>query len=101
MKKIKPYIQVSRPDHWIKNIFAIPGIAVAIMIYPNSINLANLFVNIFLGLISVCIISSANYTINEFLDAKLDRLHPQKKNEASCTRSCNESQYFPAVFFLE
>jgi decaprenyl-phosphate phosphoribosyltransferase len=100
MKKIKPYIQVSRPDHWIKNIFAIPGIAVAIMIYPNSINLANLFVNIFLGLISVCIISSANYTINEFLDAKLDRLHPQKKMRPAAQGLVTSRNIFLQYFFL-
>lgn len=100
MKKIKPYIQVSRPDHWVKNIFAIPGIVVAIMIYPNSINLANLFVNISLGLISVCIISSANYTINEFLDAKFDRLHPQKKIRPAAQGLVTGRNIFLQYFFL-
>jgi decaprenyl-phosphate phosphoribosyltransferase len=79
MKIIKSYIHVARPDHWVKNIFAIPGIAVALMMHPSPFNLGSFFANISLGLISVCIISSANYTINEFLDANFDRLHPKKK----------------------
>lgn len=36
-----------------------------------------------LGLIGTCLIASANYTINEWLDARFDRFHPVKKNRPS------------------
>lgn len=35
------------------------------------------------GVASVCLIASANYTINEWLDAEFDRHHPVKKNRPS------------------
>ena len=35
-----------------------------------------------LGLISACLIASANYTINEYLDSEFDRHHPVKRLRA-------------------
>lgn len=35
---------------------------------------------IFMGLFSACLSASANYCINEYLDAPFDRLHPTKAN---------------------
>jgi len=39
-----------------------------------------IFLTIFLGIFATCIIASANYTINEILDAPYDKNHPVKKN---------------------
>ena len=39
---------------------------------------ANLAGNLILGLVSTCCIASANYCINEYLDAPNDRQHPTK-----------------------
>ncbi|PYQ21777.1 MAG: prenyltransferase [Acidobacteria bacterium] len=36
-----------------------------------------------LGLLSACLIASANYVINEWLDAEFDRFHPVKRNRPS------------------
>ncbi len=73
---LRAYLQIARPDHWIKNIFVIPGAAAALAVAPGGGGLAVL--PLFLALVSVCLLASANYTINEFLDAQYDRFHPLK-----------------------
>ncbi len=70
------YLAIARPDHWIKNIFMIPGIAVALVVAP--VTPADLVVPLLVGTISLCLAASANYTINEYLDAAYDRFHPVK-----------------------
>lgn len=71
-----PYLLIARLDHWVKNIFVLPGIIIALNAY--STNLFLLTSNIFMGLISVCSIASSNYVINEWLDRKFDKYHPTK-----------------------
>lgn len=73
---LRRYVQIARPDHWIKNIFVVPGAAAALAVAPGAGAVAVLpFV---LALVAACLLASANYTINEFLDARHDRFHPQK-----------------------
>lgn len=72
------YIKIARPDHWIKNLFIIPGIVVALLIFDKQ----PLSVSIFrftIGMLATCFVSSANYVINEWLDADFDKYHPVKK----------------------
>lgn len=72
------YLHIARIDHWVKNIFAIPGIILAVML---SNSLGNLTLTSFLiGMAALCLLSSANYTINEFLDRDFDKFHPIKKD---------------------
>ncbi len=76
--KLKPYIKIARLDHYIKQLFILPGSAVAIVLCHT--NLANISVfNFILGFVSTCLIASSNYVINEYLDAKFDKFHPIKK----------------------
>src|SRR6266849_1617480 len=75
---LRSYVQIARPDHWIKNIFVIPGAAAALAVAPHAGGLAVL--PLVLALVSVCLLASANYTINEFLDAQYDRFHPLKSD---------------------
>ena len=72
------YIWIARPDHWIKNVFLFPGIALALM-FGGTLSLG-LLPRTALGLFSLCLIASANYTINEYLDAAFDQFHPTKCN---------------------
>lgn len=75
---MKNYIKIARPDHWVKNIFIMPGIAVAFLLVglPSA---AVLIKNFVLGFFATCMIASANYVINEWLDAEFDKYHPTKK----------------------
>lgn len=76
---MKNYIKIARPDHWIKNMFILPGIIMGIMMFGADELIPSLF-NIILGTIATCLIASANYVINEWLDAEFDKFHPVKKN---------------------
>ena len=69
---------MARPDHWSKNIFMFPGVAVAYL--ETDISIIQLLQPLTLGFIATCLIASANYVLNEFLDAQFDRFHPSKKN---------------------
>jgi decaprenyl-phosphate phosphoribosyltransferase len=75
------YIKIARPDHWFKNVFMLPGTALALVIFPDRSE--NIFFQLLLGLMSTCLITSANYVINEYLDAEFDKFHPIKKNRPS------------------
>ncbi|MDA3880364.1 MAG: UbiA prenyltransferase family protein [Prolixibacteraceae bacterium] len=85
MNKIKYYIGIARPDHWFKNLFMIPGIILALQFTNTSLDF-ELLVNVIFSFISVCAIASANYTINEWIDAEFDKYHPVKKNRPSVTQ---------------
>jgi 4-hydroxybenzoate polyprenyltransferase len=71
------YLSIARPDHWIKNIFVIPGAALAVGL-SSQIAWGEILWQVALALLSTCLIASANYTINEWLDAVSDRHHPVK-----------------------
>lgn len=77
------YLKVLRPDHWLKNVFILFGHAVAfvLVLLPQDTpkNYGELALKIVLSFIPACLVASANYIINEILDAPFDRMHPTKK----------------------
>lgn len=81
---MKNYIKIARLDHWIKNLFIIPGIIVAFLILGRQNNLS-FVIRFIAGMLATCFISSANYVINEWLDADFDKYHPVKKNRPVVT----------------
>ena len=80
---ILPYLQIARADHWFKNVFMLPGVALAVIMSPHSVEPPLL--QIVLAFVALCLLASANYTINEWLDAGYDRFHPVKKHRPSVT----------------
>ncbi|MCB1097220.1 MAG: UbiA family prenyltransferase [Verrucomicrobiae bacterium] len=73
------YIRICRIDHWLKNIFIVFGHAVAFVLGPGvDLNVGNILVCA-LSLVPACFIASANYILNEILDAPFDRTHPTKR----------------------
>jgi len=75
---IKSYISMARPDHWFKNVLIIPGFVIATLFTQEA--WAEFLFPLLIGIASACLISSANYLINEWIDAEFDRHHPVKKN---------------------
>lgn len=74
---LRGHVAIARVDHWFKNVFVIPGIIAAIGV--DRVHLApSLFVRIGIGMLSVCLVASSNYVVNEVLDAPSDRAHPVK-----------------------
>lgn len=78
---LENYIRIARIDHWFKNIFMLPGMALA-MLFVDTISY-RLLGPILIGILSTCLIASANYVINEWLDAKFDKYHPVKHKRPS------------------
>jgi decaprenyl-phosphate phosphoribosyltransferase len=72
------YLGIARVEHWVKNLFLLPGTALALLFVHPSAGL--LLWHVALGLASLCLCSSANYSINEYLDAESDRFHPVKRH---------------------
>ncbi|MBQ7596298.1 MAG: UbiA prenyltransferase family protein [Clostridia bacterium] len=78
MKDIRNYLKVARFHHWIKQLFVLPGVVFAYFMV--GINDWKKFIICFcLTMLSTCFIASANYVINEWLDAEFDKYHPTKK----------------------
>lgn len=78
-ERLSGHIKIARFDHWVKNVFVLPGIIAALSLTP-SVDYAVLAVSTVIGLLSVGMIASSNYVINELLDAPYDQAHPIKKH---------------------
>ena len=72
------YIAIIRIDHWFKNIFMLPGIIFALLYFDITLSW-ELGFTMLVGVLATCLIASANYVINEWLDAQFDKFHPVKK----------------------
>lgn len=76
---LSPYLKIARFDHWFKNVFMLPGFAVAYYAHPELLGISIIWKTLVALLAAGCVASS-NYVINELLDAPYDALHPVKKN---------------------
>ncbi len=92
---IKNYIYIARPDHWFKNIFMLPGLIMGIYYTHFRMELTSVMI-IVLGFFATCLIASANYVINEWLDLEFDKYHPVKKNRPSVKANLK-----PEIVFTE
>lgn len=93
--RLSDYVAIARPDHWIKHIFVLPGIVLAWALVPNWATDVSVAA-IALGLGAAAAISSANYVINEWLDAAFDTHHPTKSLRPAVTKAMS-----PALIYLE
>ena len=87
LEQVKPYIFIARVDHWFKNIFMLPGTAVAVVLA--DVPLTSIVFPVLAGVLSASLVASANYVINEWLDAEFDKYHPKKKYRPSVTGNIN------------
>ena len=77
---------MARIDSWPKNLIIFLGIFLAYALSNESLDL----IKIALTLLAVCLASSANYVLNESIDAKSDAYHPIKKRRASVKNALNK-----------
>ena len=77
--QIMNYVKIARPDHWIKNIFIMPGLVLAVILIGRPEDIVQFIIKLLAGFFATCFIASANYVINEWLDAEFDKYHPTKK----------------------
>lgn len=82
---IKNLLDVFRPKRWYRNLMMIIGVVIAVKILglgQNQIFSSTYIWDFVAAFVSLCLISSGNYGINEVLDAPFDAKHPQKKHRA-------------------
>lgn len=96
---MRSYVKIARVDHWVKNLFIIPGLVVAYLLVDVELDFALGF-RFLIGLLATCFISSANYVINEWLDADFDQYHPIKKNRPVVTQNLRFSYVMLEYFLL-
>lgn len=72
--RIKDLIKLLRIQQWYKNLL----IFLALFLVGKIINL-DLFLIVLVGFFSLAFMSSAGYILNDLIDVKKDRLHPEKK----------------------
>ncbi len=77
--RLRGHFEICRIDHWFKNVFMLPGCVAALAFEPGRLG-PDLWIDLALGLLSIGLVASANYTINEVLDAPHDALHPTKRH---------------------
>ncbi|HEU5005132.1 MAG TPA: UbiA family prenyltransferase [Candidatus Saccharimonadales bacterium] len=82
---VKNLLDVFRPKRWYRNLMMIIGVLIAVKVLNLDISQTFGGTNSWTfvaALVSLCLIASANYGINEVLDAPFDAKHPQKKHRA-------------------
>ena len=85
---MKHYLHIARPDHWFKNIFMLPGMIMGLYYLNFQFNISSLPV-VLAGIVATCLIASANYVINEWLDMEFDKFHPVKKERPAVKANLN------------
>lgn len=80
----RDYVALARPSHWVKHVFILPGIVLAIILLDRS--LEGVAIPVSLGLLSAACVASANYVLNEWLDARSDAFHPDKARRPAVAR---------------
>jgi 4-hydroxybenzoate polyprenyltransferase len=91
VNSLLPYIKIARFDHWIKQLFVIPGAVFAyFLINPADDDFPLIAYRAVIGFLSICVVASANYIINEWLDSGGDAFHPRKKERPLVTVQINK-----------
>lgn len=86
----RDYASVMRPDHWLKNLFIFFGSGVAWVLLGLPFDAKNILLTLYC-LVPACLVASANYILNEILDAPFDRLHPTKHARSVAAGTAKES----------
>ncbi len=73
--RLPAVLALLRPHQWVKNAF----VAAPLFFTPPAITLANALL-VLGGVASFCLVASAVYIVNDYMDREADRRHPSKAN---------------------
>ena len=74
MNHTKNIIKLLRPTQWYKNLLVFLPI-----VFSGNLADMHLLLLTFVGFLGLCAVSSANYVVNDLIDIKSDRKHPEKR----------------------
>jgi 4-hydroxybenzoate polyprenyltransferase len=95
--RLADYLAIARPDHWIKHVLIVPGVVFAVIMSGAApVDYTALAERLLICLLVAMALSSANYTINEWLDAPFDAMHPTKRS-----RPAVQTAMQPAIVFAQ
>jgi 4-hydroxybenzoate polyprenyltransferase len=93
LKKIKSFIRLSRPKQWIKNAFVFAPLLFSVkFLEPKFVILT------FWASICFCIVSSAIYVMNDYIDLEKDKTHPKKKERPLASGEISRKEGM--IFFI-
>jgi len=92
--RIPAYLSLARFDHWVKNVFVLPGTILSLTIYRPPVH--EIVFHTIVGMLAVGFVASSNYVINEIMDAPFDRFHPVK-----CLRPVPSGQIYLPLAYAE
>jgi decaprenyl-phosphate phosphoribosyltransferase len=76
-------VSAARPGYWTRHVFILPGLLAAVVLTNEPVD--RLWIAAALGFASACLVASANYVLNEWLDAAFDRQHPLKRSRPAAS----------------
>ena len=74
MSRLRAYLAVARPAHWIKNGFVLVG-----LLFGHGWRDPLLLADAIACFVGFCLVSSAVYAFNDVMDRHADRAHPRKR----------------------
>ncbi|MFH1229802.1 MAG: UbiA family prenyltransferase [Candidatus Aenigmatarchaeota archaeon] len=92
---LRKYLSLIRVSQWYKNLLIFLPLIFAAQMY----NLESLLITSF-GFVSLCLISSASYIINDIIDRKKDQAHPEKSYRMIASGRIKPSTGFIISLFL-
>jgi len=94
------HLQIMRVDHWIKNLFVLPGFIVALTVEPKNATF-DIIPDTLIGMLAIGLVASSNYVLNEVLDARYDREIPAKRGRpVAAGRVCVPHAYVQWVVLM-
>src|SRR4051794_17144208 len=99
--RLADYVAIARPDHWIKHVLIVPGVVFAVIMSAAApLDIAVLTERLLVCLFVAMALSSANYTINEWLDAPFDAMHPTKRVRPAVQTAMSATVVFAQYIIL-
>ena len=68
-------LQLLRPHQWVKNVF----VGAPLFFTPSAVSPSTIS-RVLLGVLAFCLVASAVYIVNDYLDRNADRYHPIKRH---------------------
>lgn len=89
------FLKLMRVAQWYKNLV----IFLPLIFFGHFFD-ASLLFNVFIGFLSLCFISSVNYIVNDIVDMKRDRHHPEKMGRPLASGSVKVGQALFLIILL-